>query len=47
MGLVIGLVTAGVAGAVGYVVTYVNKLTDRIVELEKEIIRIKCKLNEE
>ena len=39
--LIIGLIVAGVVGAVGYVVSFVNKLHDRIVELEKEIIRLK------
>ena len=44
----IGLSIAMVAitGGFGYAVKYINGLTERIIELEKEIIRIQCKLND-
>ena len=41
----LSLAMVAITGGFGYAIRYINSLTDRIVELEKDIIKLNCKLN--
>lgn len=42
--IILGVVATVMAGVIGYVVTFVNKMNEKLIEAEKEIIKIKCNI---